>query len=229
MTITRDEYSPSVRRVLELPRPRWRGVMHRWMVPVSVVAMIWLTASAESAGAAAVAALYGLASVGLYAVSATAHYKVWEPKRLHLLFQFDHSMIMIFMVASTAPVAYAVSGGTGWLLFGGMVVGVSAGLTAIWLPFHPPRGFMNTLFFMVGWWPVLFVVPIANGLGGTGIGLLLGGGAVFTIGALIVGSQRPNPNPHVFGYHEIWHIFVVLGNAIHYALVYAVVTGKTPF
>jgi len=225
----RDEYSPTVRRVLELPRPRWRGRMHLWMVPVSVVAMIWLTASAASAGAGVVAAVYGLGSAGLYVVSATAHYKIWEPKRLHLFFQFDHSMIMVFMVASAAPVAYAVGGGKGWLLFSGMVVGVAVGLTAIWLPFHPPRGFMNTLFFLVGWWPVLFIVAIVNGLGATGLSLLLAGGAVFTAGALIVGSQYPNPNPHVFGYHEIWHIFVVVANAIHYALVYAIVTGRAPF
>jgi len=84
--MTRDEYSPTVRRVLELPRPRWRGRMHLWMVPVSIAALIWLTASAKSAGAAAVAVFYGLASVGLYAVSATAHYKIWDPKRLHVLF-----------------------------------------------------------------------------------------------------------------------------------------------
>ena len=86
MDTTREEYSPTVRRVLDLPRPRWRGRMHLWMVPVAVVAMVWLIFSADSAGAAAPAALYGLASVGLYAVSATADYKIWEPKRLHLLF-----------------------------------------------------------------------------------------------------------------------------------------------
>lgn len=177
----------------------------------------------------AVAALYGVASVGLYSVSATAHYRVWDPKTLHLLFQLDHSMIMVFMVGSTGPVAYAVGGGTGWLLFAGMLFGVLVGLITIWLPFHPPRGFMNTLFFLTGWWPVFFVVPIVNALGSGGFALLLGGGAVYTVGALIVGAQRPNPNPRVFGYHEIWHIFVIAGNAAHVALAYVVVTGQTPF
>lgn len=137
-------------------------------------------------------------------------------------------MIMVFMVASTAPVAFAVGGGTGSVLFAGMVIGVAIGLIAIWLPFHPPRGFMNTLFFIVGWWPVFFVVPIINGLGVRGFAMLLGGGAVYTVGALIVGTQRPNPNPRVFGYHEIWHVFVVVGNMIHFALCYAVVTGRVP-
>ena len=137
-------------------------------------------------------------------------------------------MIMVFMVASTAPIAYAVGDARGWLLFGGMSVGVAAGLIAIWLPFHPPHGFMNTLFFVVGWWPVLFTLPIARALGVGGFALLLGGGAVDTVGALIVGSRRPDPNPHVFGYHEIWHIFVVVGNALHFGLAYAIVSGLTP-
>lgn len=202
--------------------------MHFWMVPISIAAMVWLVIEAKSSGAVAVAVLYGLASVGLYAVSAAAHYKVWSAKTLHTLFQFDHSMIMVFMVASTAPVAFSIGGGAGWLLFVGMVFGVAAGLTAIWLPFHPPRGFMNALFFIVGWWPVFFILSIAQGLGSGGLGLLLIGGAIFTVGALIVGSQRPDPNPHVFGYHEIWHILVVAGNAVHYWLVYLVVTGQTP-
>lgn len=202
--------------------------MHRWMVPLAVVLMIGLTISADGTSARLIAALYGAASVSLYVVSAAAHHKVWEPERLHLLFQFDHSMIMVFIAASTAPMAYAIGGATGWLLFAGMLVGSGLGLTAIWLPFHPPRGFMNTLFFIVGWWPIMFTLPLQRGLGGGGLALLLGGGAVFTLGALIVGSQRPDPNPHVFGYHEIWHIFVIIGNLVHYYLVYLILTGHAP-
>jgi hemolysin III len=202
--------------------------MHKWMVPVGVIAAIWLTIVADSGLAKWVAALYGVASVGMYAVSAAAHYKLWDPKRLHLLFQLDHSMIMVFFVASTGPVAYAMGGGSGLLLYLGMVVGTGVGLVAIWLPFHPPRGFINTLFFAIGWWPVLFMFPLVRGLGAGGLALLLGGGAIFTIGALIVGSQRPDPNPHVFGYHEIWHIFVIAGNSVHYVLAYLAVTGQTP-
>jgi hemolysin III len=225
-----DVMSPSVRRVLELPRPAWRGRMHKWAVPVSCVVGIALVAVADGGVARFAAALYALATVGLYAVSATAHYRVWSPERLHLLFRMDHSMIMIFISASTAPIALvAVGGTTGWVLFLGMVFGVVTGLIAVWLPFHPPRGFMNTLFLALGWWPILFIVQLADGLGVGGMAMLLGGGAVFTVGAFIVGLQRPNPNPLVFGYHEIWHIFVIVGNAVHYVLAWLIVTGNAPF
>ncbi len=198
------------------------------MVPIAIAAAAGLVLVGDGAAAKGVAVVYGLACVGLYGVSAAAHYKVWDAKTLHLLFQFDHSMIMVFIAASTVPVGFAVGGGSGWALVVGMVVGTGVGLVMIWAPFHPPRGFMNTLFFAVGWWPVFFIRSIGDGLGAGGVALLLGGGAVFTVGAFIVGFQRPNPNPLVFGYHEIWHIFVIVGNAIHFAMVAAIVAGAAP-
>jgi len=224
----RDEHSPSVRRVLELPRPAWRGRMHRWMIGVAAIAGLVLTLAADGGDAAAAAAVYGVAGVGLYSVSAAAHYRIWDPARLHFLFRLDQSMIMIFILASTIPVGYAIGGSSGLLLVVGMAVGAVLGVLAIWAPFHPPRGFMNTLFFAVAWWPIFFIGSIRSGLGANGIALLLAGAAVYTVGAFIVGSQRPNPNPHVFGYHEIWHIFVIVGNALHFSLIAFIVTGNTP-
>lgn len=203
--------------------------MHRWAIPVAIAAAIWLVLVADPGVSRATAAIFGVASILLYVVSATVHHKIWSPERLHLLFQLDHSMIMVFIAAATSPVALAAVGGrNGWLLFLGMITMVGIGLITIWLPFHPPRGFMNTLFFLVAWWPILFALPLARALGAGGITLLIIAGAVYTIGALIVGFQRPDPDPLVFGYHEIWHIFVILGNIIVYVLVWMIVTGLTP-
>lgn len=199
------------------------------MIPVAIVAAVVLTVVADGANAALAGAAYGLGGVGLYTVSAAAHYRIWEPRKLHILFQLDHSMIMVFIVASTIPVGLAIGDGRGLALIIGMAVGASLGLFAIWAPFHPPRGFMNTLFFAVAWWPVFFIGAIGSALGPGGVTLLIVGGAIYSVGALIVGFQRPNPNPQVFGYHEIWHIFVIVANAVHFALVTFIVTGNTPF
>lgn len=202
--------------------------MHKWMIPVAVVAAVVLVVVADSGLPKAIAALYGVACIGLYSASAAAHYRVWEPSRLHFLFQVDQSMIMAFIAASSAPFGYAIGGAAGAVLFGGMVVGTTLGIITIWLPFHPRRGFMNTLFLLVSWWPVFFSFSLKRSLGGGGLALLLAGGVVFTIGALIVGSQRPNPNPQVFGYHEIWHVFVIVGNAVFFVLAYMILTGRVP-
>ena len=202
--------------------------MHKWMIPVAVLAAITLQFVAESPNARLVAFGYGVATIGLYSASAAAHYKVWEPAVLHRLFMVDQSMIMLYIAASTAPVAYAVGGTSGWGLFGGMLVLAILGVITIWLPFHPPRGMMNTIFLILGWWPIFFILPIARSVGGVGIAFLLVGGAILTVGAIIVGAQRPDPDPHVFGYHEIWHVFVIVGTATHFVLFALILAGNAP-
>ena len=224
----RDELSPSVRRVIELPRPAWRGRMHLWMVPVALLGAIYLQVVAESGNARLVAAAYGFAAVALYAASAAAHYKVWEPSTLHKLFNLDQSMIMVHIAASSAVVAYAFGDMGGWAFFAGTAVMTSIGITAIWLPFHPPRGMMNTLFLSLSWWPIFFIGRITDAIGMQGTVILLAGGLVLTVGALIVGFQKPDPNPQVFGYHEIWHVFVIIGTAIHFWLFVQILTGNAP-
>ena len=87
---------------------------------------------------------------------------------------------------------------------------------------------MNTIFLVQGWWPIFFVGRIADSIGGAGLAVLLAGGAVFTVGALIVGFQRPDPNPLVFGYHEIWHVFVILGTSVHFWLFTQLLAGNAP-
>lgn len=226
--MARDEYSPSVRRVIELPRPAWRGKMHKAMVPVAVLGLIYLQVVANSTSARLVAFGFGLASIGLFAVSGLAHHKIWNTRLLHKLFMLDQSMIMVYITASTAAVAHTVGGAAGWALFGGMALMATLGITTIWLPFHPPRGMMNTIFLVLGWWPIFFVRTIAESIGGAGLAVLLAGGAVFSVGALIVGFQRPDPNPDVFGYHEIWHVFVIMGSAIHFWLFAELLAGNAP-
>ena len=200
--------------------------MHRWMVPIAAVATIALVAVAPSTSAAAVGAVFGVGSVSLFFISAVAHYKIWDPVTLGKLFRLDQSMIMIFIAASTLPVGYQIGGRAGLWLSVGMAFGALIGIALIWAPFHPPRGFTNALFLAVAWWPILFIGPISSGLSAVSLWLLFGGAGVYTTGSLVVGSQRPNPNPEVFGYHEIWHIFVIVGNALHFALVALIVTGN---
>ena len=198
------------------------------MIPVAALGLVYLQFIAESTTARLVALGYGLAGIGLYAVSAAAHHKIWNVGLLHRLFMTDQSMIMIYITASTAVVAHSVGGTAGWALFGGMALCSAFGIITIWLPFHPPRGMMNTIFLVLGWWPILFVGRIADAIGGAGLAVLIVGGAVFSFGALIVGFQRPNPNPNVFGYHEVWHVFVIIGTAVHFWLFSQLLAGNTP-
>ncbi len=59
----------------------------------------------------------------------------------------------------------------------------------------------------------------AGRLGVAKLTLLVAGGVLYTVGAVVLGYQRPNPNPRVFGYHEVWHAFTVAAGLCHYVLI----------
>jgi hemolysin III len=87
------------------------------------------------------------------------------------------------------------------------------------MPVHPRAGVMNALYLIVGWYPILYSVPLWHGLGPGGLTLLFAGGLGYTFGAIVVGAHRPDPWPQVFGYHEIFHLFVIAAVTLHYSLV----------
>jgi hemolysin III len=111
------------------------------------------------------------------------------------------------------------------ILLGGLWAGAALGVVAEWLPFHPPRGLMNSLFLTLGWLPVILLPWLWRGLGVMSFTLMAAGGLVYTIGAVVVGAQRPDPRPSIFGYHEVWHLLVIIAVALHEAMVFRLVDG----
>ena len=98
------------------------------------------------------------------------------------------------------------------------------GVVVEYLPFHPPRGLVNTIYLTFGGSFLLYLPWLIDALTAQQLWLLLGGGLAYTVGALIVGSQWPDPWTNTFGYHEIWHVLVVVGAGTHYLLA-AQLTG----
>jgi hemolysin III len=214
------ELSPSYVRMLGRPRPRWRGVLHRWAAVVAVPAGIALVAAARGARATLGAAVFAVGVTAMFAMSATVHWQAWPAARFHRLIQLDHTAIFVCCAATSTPVALLVLDGAARLaMVAGVWVGALVGVACEWLPFHPPRGLMNTLFLVLGWYPVLFLPALWRGMDGTTFALMAAGGLVYTVGAVVVGIQRPDPRPGVFGYHEVWHLLVIVAVALHTAMV----------
>jgi hemolysin III len=218
------ELSPSWARLLDRPRPRWRGRLHRWAAAASVPAGVALVATADGGTARIGALVFASGITAMFTVSALVHWTPWPARRYHRLIQLDHSAIFVCCAATATPVALVVlDGGARVALLVGMWLGVVLGCAFEWLPFHPRRGLMNTLFLVLGWYPVLFLPALWRGMGGVTFSLMVAGGLTYTVGAVIVGAQRPDPRPHVFGYHEVWHLLVVVAVTLHYAMVVRVV------
>lgn len=218
------QWSLSVQRVMTLPRPKWRGISHRVAFPISVIATIYFVATRPTVGSAVVAFIFGFGSSFMLGVSALVHLKRWKPRQYQWLFKLDHTGIFMTISCTTTPIAvYALDPRQRNIMLGIMWTGVFLGIVAEWLPGNPPKGMVNAVFICLGWIPILMGAWLWDGLGPSGMAWLLGGGAFYTLGAFVVGSMWPNPNPDVFGYHEIWHLFVVFGITLHWVLAFKLV------
>jgi hemolysin III len=75
------------------------------------------------------------------------------------------------------------------------------------------------LYIVLGWLAVVALPRLVDALTGPQLALLVTGGLLYTVGAVTLASRRPDPRPEVFGYHEVWHTFVVAASSCHFALV----------
>lgn len=201
-------------------RPRLRGWSHRVAAVLAVPAGVWLTLQAPPGEARWAAAVFAASIAVMLAASALVHWREWDPHTTEVLFRLDLTGIYL-AIAGTAT-AVSVLALTGWhrplVLYGVWTVAL-AGIVLEWLPFSTPRGLAHGLFLGLGWLTVPFVPAVLANRGWTVLLLMLGGGLLYTVGAVIVARQRPDPAPHVFGYHEIWHALVVAAVILHYAMV----------
>jgi hemolysin III len=76
-----------------------------------------------------------------------------------------------------------------------------------------------TLYLVLGWLAIVAAPQLVHSLSRMELTLLVIGGMLYTIGAVVLARKRPDPDPTVFGYHEVWHTFVVGAATCHYALV----------
>ena len=110
----------------------------------------------------------------------------------------------------------------GWSFFGvvwffalfGMVVTAKLG------PERIPKWLSMTMYITIGWFGGIFALFLRPHLGVGGLGLFVAGGAAYTLGGVVYTAECPNPVPGKFGFHEIWHLAVFLGAALHYAVMY---------
>jgi hemolysin III len=215
------ERSHNTERALTVEvRPALRGVSHRVATPVAVVAAGALTMSAAPGAARWGAAVFGAAIVAMFGISALVHARRWEPHALEILFRLDHTGIYLAIAGTATPVALlAMDGWQQAVVLGGVWGVATVGIVVEWLPFRTPRGLAHGLYLGMGWVTVPFLPVVISRVGWIIAGLLMAGGVVYTVGAVIVAIQRPDPSPRIFGYHELWHLLVIVAVVCHYVMV----------
>jgi hemolysin III len=201
-------------------RPRLRGQTHLVAAVLTLpLAAAWTVASPAGTPRFAVGAFGGGMAV-MFVCSALLHLRPWPPHAYERFLRLDHTGI--FLAISGTGVALGLLGLDGWpsvTLVTVSLVGAVAGITAEWLPFAPPRGFSNTVYLTMGWLPVVLLPWLWATSGPATVALLLLGGAMYTVGAVIVGLRRPDLAPGWFGYHELFHVLVIAAAATHGVMI----------
>lgn len=198
--------------------PRWRGWLHRWCIPLVVVAGVVAVIAAPSGLPRVLVVIYALGLLSMFTFSALFHYQPWESDRVWWrLRQLDHTGIYLVIAGSFTGIGgLALEGTARWVLLGAVWTGSLLGIAYRWLPLVPPFGLTTAIYIAVGATVVPFLPAISDSLGVGGTVLLLAGCALYLFGAFALGARVPKLAPDSFGYHEFWHVLVVAASALHY-------------
>ena len=197
--------------------PRLRGVSHVYAFYCATVAAASLVLAAPGEKSRAAGAVYGAGLCALFGGSALYHRWRWDPRWRPVLRRIDHSTIFVFIAASYTPVCLLVlTGPVRWVVLATVWFGALGGvaLSVAWI--SAPRALVCACYIALGWVAVIAYPQLSSALPLTPLVLIGSGGLLYTAGAIVFAAQRPNPWPRVFGFHEIFHAFVILAAVAHF-------------
>ena len=201
-------------------RPYLRGVFHLYASLAFAGLGIALVASASGPKERLAAAVFGGCLVLTFGISALYHRVTWSPARRALMRSADHAAIYLLIAGTYTPYGLLVLS-DGWRFSVLAVVWTGAALAIAqrlvwraapqWLPAVGATG--------LGWVGIVAFPQIVAGTGVVGTALILVGGLLYTLGAVVYVLRRPDPVPSVFGYHEVFHVLTIVAAACQYAAV----------
>jgi hemolysin III len=203
-----------------LVKPTLRGVIHHWSAVAAFGAGSILVAMAPTARAAVAAGVYALSVCTLLTVSAVYHRPMWQPKPRAFMKRLDHAAIFVLIAGTYTPLCrlgLPEAVGSRLLFWVWLAAALGVLQSIFWV--HAPKPFTAALYLFVGWTVVPYFGAVRDALSPAQLALLIGGGLVYSLGAVTYAARRPNPVPGVFGYHEVFHAMTVLACGLHYALV----------
>ncbi len=201
-------------------KPSLRGVSHEVTFYLALVVGATLTWRAAPGTATWSALVYSLCQIALFGISAAYHRPTWSPNARQWMRRADHAGIFLMIAGSYTPMCLlAVRGQAGERLLIAIWIGAALGIVKSLVWINAPKWFFALLCVVFAWavmaeWPAVYA-----GIGYGGAWLLLGGGALYTGGAIVYALKRPDPFPATFGYHEIFHALVIAAAVCHFFVI----------
>lgn len=201
-------------------RPLLRGVFHRFAVIAAVPAFAVLIVLAPTPGARLASTIYAIGILSMLGVSAVYHSGRLGERAELIMKRIDHSTILLAVTGSYTAVAVGALEGRSRLtllvfVWTAAVVGMIIRMR--WL--HGPRAVSATVYLVVGWSALIEIAALVRSLDALDTTLLITGGFLYTVGAVVYSAKWPNPIPRILGFHEVFHVLVVGAVVAHYVLV----------
>lgn len=166
--------------------------------------------------------IFSISLLMLYGASTIYHTLCLSKEKIAFLRRIDHMMIFVLIAGTYTPVCLVTLAGEWGMLLLAAIWGIAiVGMLMKIFWMGAPRWLSTMIYVGMGWLSITAFVPLLRTVGWSGFLMLLGGGVAYTIGALIYGLKKPNlPFLKSFGFHEIFHVFVMLGTAFHICFMF---------
>lgn len=210
-------------------KPKLRGWIHAGTFPLVLAAGIVLVVLAPEGKARTGSLIFAITAALLFGTSAIYHRGTWSEKVRGLLKRMDHSNIFLIIAGTYTPFALLLlpPPQTRTLLFIAWIGAIGGVLFRVfWV--GAPRWLYTPIYVALGWVAVFYIGPLYEAGGPAVVTLIAVGGLLYTLGAVVYGTRRPNPSPRWFGFHEIFHVLTVAAFVVHYIAVSMAVYGSQP-
>lgn len=225
-----DAVDAAVDHLLDVVKPRLRGWLHAVMFPIVVLGGIALVAATPTPRGRIGMSVFVVTAALLFGTSALYHRGTWTPPVARVLRRLDHANIFLVIAGTYTAFAAtllddAAAATLLWVMWVGAVLGVV--FKVAWV--GAPRWVSTPLYVLLGWVAVFYVGPFYRSGGALVLALIVAGGVLYTLGAVVYGLKRPDPSPRWFGFHEVFHTFTILAFLAHFAAAgLAVATAGPP-
>ena len=207
-------------------RPTFRGWLHAAAFLVVLPAGLFLLQAAESTAARVAVAVYWASLAGLFGTSASYHRLARSPKAVMWFRRADHSMIFCLIAGTYTPlclVALPAVWGIPMLVVAWVTALAGIIMKMVRIGSRSGGSSGSWLYIVLGWGAVATLPALVTNLSVGQLVLMGVGGLLYTVGAVVLATKRPDPIPHRFGYHEVWHAMTIVAGACHFVLIATIV------
>lgn len=202
------------------PRPVLRGVFHQGAFFVAVIVAPLLIVSADGVRRQLAAAVFAASVAACFGASALYHRVSWTPPFRLWMRRVDHAGIYVLIAGTYTPVALLVLKGS-WrpTILAIVWAGAAAAIVLKFAWVAAPRWLATANALALGWMAVVALPQLVARLQPAAMVLLVVGGLAYTAGAIVYARRRPDPVPHLFGYHELFHALTIVAIACQYVAI----------